>query len=690
MSDTITVDASALPSDAREEGSQVEIEGRQGVVVSVVGGSARVEVGRERPDLDSDFVVLGLGWLCYSVGLFVTGWAWAIFGNLGLRPVFEVVAAFRETPAMPALGYLLVGWTAIVAVRNGKRIRSRLASVSERRTGLLPAGITGMQAVGLTCLVSIALVTRLPGLEYGAYFPDTFRTPIVAKHMLEQGVLSFDAGLPTGFDFRTPSNRQYFRGAPHTLLLLLSFVVFGATDVAARLPGVLIGLGAVGAMYGLGTTVFDRRTGAVAAGLLAVSGWSVAFSTYVRNYMLYTGVFVLCLYLYARYRKRRTDGRFVTLLLALALLLHTSLQAIIPFGVFVAVLAVDFVRVEERERILRYAVYFLLMVAGVLAFATPLPQSAAAFAQFAAYHFPSALWPLVWVGVAAGMVTAAQTPLGRRLVILYLAPFLSLPLFIESVNRILYPRYTAAFYPGFVLFGSVLLIAVANWVLRRYLPAGSNVVSLQRPAVSLDARQLVTVGVVALVVLSGFGFVVPGTGYTKSEVWPDNYDSSTGEMVTWQSETTLNAREAFTESGLFPYGTPGTEVAVLSNGAVDTYWYTKANIETARDRYTPFWLASYDNLEKWSFGRDSTTYSPSVTQNVPGVTRYERHTGVPVVSQPEQLTAVRSEYAAGVVIVSEDYAGRLSQSLRAYLEQNLEVSYRTDHVTVYAWGADRE
>lgn len=690
MTETITVDITTLPSDAREEGSELEIEGRRGVVVSVVGESARIELEAERPSTDSHIVVLGIGWLCYSVGLFVTGWAWAIFGNLGLRPVFEVVAAFRETPVMPALGYFLLGWTLFVTVRNRQQVRAWIPSTSEPRAVLARFNIDKWQVVAVGCLVVLALATRLPGLSYGAYFPDTFRMPIVAKHMLDQGVLSFEAGVPTGFDFRTPSDRQYFRGAPHTLLLLVSFVLFGATDVATRIPGVVISVGTVVAMYGLGSTVFDRRVGAVAALLLAVSGWSIAFSTYVRNYVLYVGAFVLCLYLYARYREHRTDRRFVALLLGLAFLLHTSLQAIIPFGVFVAVLVVDFAPLERREQLLTYASYLVLVAAGVLVLAAPLPQSVAGFVQFAAYHVPTVLWLPVWIGIAAAMASSTRTALGRRLVILYLVPFLSLPVFIESIGRFLYPRYTAAFYPGFVLFGSVLLVAVADVVTQRILSKEHEVVSFQRPAISLDLRQVVTASLVIFVLIAGAGFVVPGTGYSKTDVWPDNYDADSGTMVTWQSETTLNAREAIDGSGLFPYGTAETDVAVLSNGAVDTYWYTKMNARTARERYTPFWLASYDNLEKWSFDESSTTYDPSVSQDVPGVTRYERHTGVPVVSQRSQLTAVRSEYAAGVVIVSEDYAGRLDQSLRAYLEQNLEIGYRTDHVTVYTWGPNRE
>ncbi len=58
----------------------------------------------------------------------------------------------------------------------------------------------------------------------------------------------------------------------------LSFVLFGPTEVAARLPSLIASLASVGLIYALGRSLYGRGTGLLAAGLLAASPYAILFA----------------------------------------------------------------------------------------------------------------------------------------------------------------------------------------------------------------------------------------------------------------------------------------------------------------------------------------------------------------------------------------------------------------------------
>jgi hypothetical protein len=58
----------------------------------------------------------------------------------------------------------------------------------------------------------------------------------------------------------------------------LSFVLFGPTEVAARLPSLIASLASVGLVFALGRSLYGRGTGLLAAGLLAASPYAILFA----------------------------------------------------------------------------------------------------------------------------------------------------------------------------------------------------------------------------------------------------------------------------------------------------------------------------------------------------------------------------------------------------------------------------
>ena len=79
-------------------------------------------------------------------------------------------------------------------------------------------------------------------------------------------------------------------------LIAISQAIFGQTIVAMRLPAVLLGLGVVGLGYLLGRDWFNRRTGLLAAALLAISVWPLMESRWALRAVSLTFMTALTLF----------------------------------------------------------------------------------------------------------------------------------------------------------------------------------------------------------------------------------------------------------------------------------------------------------------------------------------------------------------------------------------------------------
>lgn len=81
-----------------------------------------------------------------------------------------------------------------------------------------------------------------------------------------------------------PSGERYERALPVTWAVAAAFTWLGESEAAARLPLVVAGILAIPAIYALGTALFGRAAGFLAAFLLAASPDAVAMSRFVRMY----------------------------------------------------------------------------------------------------------------------------------------------------------------------------------------------------------------------------------------------------------------------------------------------------------------------------------------------------------------------------------------------------------------------
>ena len=124
--------------------------------------------------------------------------------------------------------------------------------------------------------------------------------------------------------------------------------IVGWTQFALRLLPVLAGIVLIAFTFRLGSDMFNRRTGALAAALLSTSAYIILYIHDFRMYSLLLLLATLHLWLYWRMlRGRRADGTgWLAFILSAAALLYTHLFALI----FFAGLAVYHLTVADRSR----------------------------------------------------------------------------------------------------------------------------------------------------------------------------------------------------------------------------------------------------------------------------------------------------------------------------------------------------
>lgn len=111
------------------------------------------------------------------------------------------------------------------------------------------------------------------------------------------------------------------------------FAILGSSVLQARLLSALFGIAAVGMIYWLGAVTLGRRTGLIAALLLAVSQLGVAYSQEVRSYSMVLFLNVLTIFLFWMAARRRAVRWWIGFLLASSALMQTHYSAALTVGV---------------------------------------------------------------------------------------------------------------------------------------------------------------------------------------------------------------------------------------------------------------------------------------------------------------------------------------------------------------------
>jgi 4-amino-4-deoxy-L-arabinose transferase-like glycosyltransferase len=117
--------------------------------------------------------------------------------------------------------------------------------------------------------------------------------------ILEHGESVFPSGVP------------YNRGPLVLRVTAASFSMAGVNAFALRIPSVVVGTVSVPAIYALGATVVDRRTGIIAATLTTFSFVHISWSRTARFYIFLQLFLVLAVLAYFKFTVEKYDWRYL-------------------------------------------------------------------------------------------------------------------------------------------------------------------------------------------------------------------------------------------------------------------------------------------------------------------------------------------------------------------------------------------
>lgn len=170
----------------------------------------------------------------------------------------------------------------------------------------------------LGAIVAAAVAVRLVFLRQPMRYDEAYTFIEFASRPLYIGLSNYSA-----------VNNHLF----HTLLVHLSWLVFGNEPWALRLTALVAGVLVVPAAYLAARILYDRHAGLIAAGLAAGSSILIEYSTNARGYTLITLIFLLLLALAAHLMEKPSRGGWLVFAILGALGFWTIPVMLYPFGV---------------------------------------------------------------------------------------------------------------------------------------------------------------------------------------------------------------------------------------------------------------------------------------------------------------------------------------------------------------------
>jgi mannosyltransferase len=176
-----------------------------------------------------------------------------------------------------------------------------------------PADLAALSA--LAAMLCAATLLRVRGLtREGLWLDEAFSVRLASGSLLE-------LFRETALDVHPP---LYY------LVLQAWVTLFGPAEWSVRMPSVLVGITVVVAVYRLGSLLFDRRAGSLAALLVALSVYHVQYAQEARMYVLLALLSVLSTDALVRWRLAEGRRGALGYVLTTTLLLYTHL-----YGLFV-------------------------------------------------------------------------------------------------------------------------------------------------------------------------------------------------------------------------------------------------------------------------------------------------------------------------------------------------------------------
>ncbi|MBI2327780.1 glycosyltransferase family 39 protein [Candidatus Curtissbacteria bacterium] len=178
-----------------------------------------------------------------------------------------------------------------------------------------------------------AFILRLVSINQSLWLDEAININNAASLDLKSLVLNYSLG-----DFHPPLFHILLRGW---------ILLFGTSEIATRIPSVILGVFTVYLTYLIGQKLFERKTALIAATLMATAPLAIYYSQEARMYMLAAALASLSTYFFISLIKKENLMLWFGFIISTALLLYTDYLPYLMIPVFIGYLFVNRQRIKK-------------------------------------------------------------------------------------------------------------------------------------------------------------------------------------------------------------------------------------------------------------------------------------------------------------------------------------------------------
>ncbi len=461
----------------------------------------------------------------------------------------------------------------------------------------------------------------------------------------ESNVAIFSRGI---LEYGKPVNANNVGYGVYEILLFyvtaLSYMVFGVTEFAGRLPSVIAGTLLIGVLYAITKQLIHTRAALIAAFLGAFLQVQMAWSTQLRPY-IWLQLFTV-LVLYYTYRFLINKEKFIdkNIFLAgtfsfIAALFHgTGMMSSLIIG-----FAVMYKALEQKQYKYIAIPFILLILSFILAYFSIAPSINNVIAIITMFHFDPLHYRIYLTNhygwLIAGSLLGGYSLWQSNKKLFFLLIFSVIVIFNIAIFK-LHPRYTRYSLPAFpllyILFGAGMVWTIDK--IKKYIPFKYN-------------------SAIAAILVLGIFFAFP-LYKGKIILFPQKYYSINADM---RENPIVNYKEAFAKIEKLIEGKEKVIVMDAWNDRVP--WYLP--------KQEFIWLVKNGN------GKFDPVYGERMIGTIKG------------------FEQVKSQYPAGIVIV-ENWQSQTPPELQDHVRSTLKFEFTQGTVpgnekdpwsiSVYSWG----
>src|SRR3989344_3024680 len=178
----------------------------------------------------------------------------------------------------------------------------------------------------IVLILAAGLIIRLVALDQSLWLDEAINITFVKSLNLKSLIFEYSIG-----DFHPPLYHILMRGW---------ILLFGISEIAVRLPSVILGLATVYVVYLIAKKLFDNKTALISATLIATSPLHVYYSQEARMYMLAAFFASLSVYFFVSILKKETLVYWFGFVTSTALMLYSDYLPYLLLPVYVIFLLI--------------------------------------------------------------------------------------------------------------------------------------------------------------------------------------------------------------------------------------------------------------------------------------------------------------------------------------------------------------